>query len=184
MHFDDDLHAVLQIGDAVLADPVLLQLGLFVGGVIHEHQGVALLVQIGELLLLQGHALDLVLRAEAFAQLVAGLEVLGLDVGEGAALTRLDVAGLGHDPQALVVLKDHAGLDVVAVDFCHGGSPGLGRSQEGARIRSRSLEEAARLGKAGAPAVSSLLRSQPCVRLDQQLDRPAAQDSTRLDPVR
>src|SRR5690606_35846114 len=80
-------------------------------------QGVALLVQVREVLLLEGDALDLVLGAEAFVQLIAGLEVLGLDVGESPALAGLDVAGLGDDPQAAVVLQDHAGLDGVAVDF-------------------------------------------------------------------
>ena len=104
-------------GDAVFADPVLLQFDLLVGGVVHEDQAVAVVEQIGEVLLLQRHALDLVFRPETLVQLVAGFQVLGLDVGEGAALAGLDVAGLGDDPQAAVVLQDHAGLDGVAVDF-------------------------------------------------------------------
>ena len=147
MHFDGHLHAVLQIGDAILADPVLLQFDLLVVDVVHEDQGVALFVQIGEFLLFEGDAFDLVFRAEAFVQLVAGLEVLGLDVGEGAALAGLDVGGLGYDPQAAVHLQDHAGLDGVAVDFhrC------LGRDwaqPATARERAQSVEDAVPSGKA------------------------------------
>ena len=45
--------------------------------------------------------------------------VLQLDLGEGAALARLDVRGLDRDPQAPVVGDHIAGLDGVAVDL-HG----------------------------------------------------------------
>src|SRR5690606_5767315 len=119
VRLDDDLHAFLQIGDAVFADPALLQFDLLVGFVVHEDERFAVVEQVGVVALFQRDALDLVFRAEAFVQLVAGLEVFGLDVGEGAALAGLDVAGLGDDPQAAVVLQDHAGLDGVGVDF-HG----------------------------------------------------------------
>src|SRR5690606_16869747 len=152
-----------QIGNALFADPILLQLDLLIGFIVHEDEGFAVVEQVGVVALFQRDALDLVFRAEAFVQLVAGLEDFGLDVADGAALAGLDVAGLGDDPQAAIVLQDHAGLDGVGVDF-HGNRRARcwGRLAPTARAwRAKSpgaLEDKAKKGNGDGCASASGIR--------------------------
>ena len=115
---DGDHHAVLQEGGAV-ADEILLQLELLVAFGVHEHQRVALLVEEGEILLLQPDLLDRLGGAEALVELGAVDQVLQFDLVVGAALAGLDVIGPDRHPQAAIMLDDVAGTDFVAVDLGH-----------------------------------------------------------------
>ena len=74
-----DGHAVLEKGGAI-AHEVLGQFQLLVGLGVHEHQRLALLVEEGEVLLLQPHLLHRLGGAEALVELGAVDEVLQLDL--------------------------------------------------------------------------------------------------------
>ena len=116
MQLDRDHHAVLQEGGAV-ADEILLQLELLVGLGVHEHQRLALLVEEGEILLLEPDFFDRLGRAETLVELGAVDQVLQLDLIIGAALAGLDMVALDRRPEAALMLDDIARTDFVAVDF-------------------------------------------------------------------
>ena len=118
IELDRHHHAVLQEGGA-LADEILLQFELLVAFRVHEHQRVALLVEEGEILLLEADLLDRLGRAEALVELGAVDQVLQLDLVVGAALAGLDRVGPDRHPEAAIVLDDVAGTDFVAVDLGH-----------------------------------------------------------------
>ena len=119
MHFEGDLHAVLQECGA-FADKVLGQFDLLVAVLIHEHQAIALLIEIGEIAEFEIDLLDGFGRAETLVELGAAEDGLELDLGIGAALAGLDVIDLHRDPETVLVIDDEAGADFVAVDFGHG----------------------------------------------------------------
>src|SRR5690606_41866468 len=76
------LHDALPI--CALADEILLQLELLVGLGVHEHKRVALLVEKGEVLLLEPDLLHRLGGAEALVELGAVDEVLQFDLVVGA----------------------------------------------------------------------------------------------------
>jgi hypothetical protein len=92
VQFERHRHAVLQEGRA-FADEILVQFGLLVGVVVHEHQALALAVQELEILLLEAHALDLFVGAEPVVELATVDQVFQLDLIIGRALAGLDCHG-------------------------------------------------------------------------------------------
>ena len=102
---------------------------LVVGVLVHEHQAVAIGIEVLEVLGVEPDALDGVGAAEADVGLAAVDQVLHLDLHEGAALARLGMLGLGDLPDAFFVFEDVAGTNVHAADLHGGKSPGKRRCE-------------------------------------------------------
>src|SRR5690606_2810016 len=109
-------HAFLQEGRA-LADEFLVEIDLVVGFQIHEHEVLALAVEILEVFRLDARLFDALVGAEAVVELAAVDQVLELDLVISRALARLHRHGFHGHPQAAIVLDDHAGPDFVAIDL-------------------------------------------------------------------
>src|SRR5262245_36304067 len=103
-------------------EEVRLQRELLVVLLVHEDVAVAVLVEVLHLARIDESAFDLVLGAEALVGLGALVDVLHLDLHEGAAAAAdVDVVGLEHPPDALVPLEELTGTDLDCFDFGHGG---------------------------------------------------------------
>ncbi len=116
--FDGRRHAVLEEGAAV-AQQFGIKLDLLESLAVHEDEAAVILIKELLVLLLKPHLFDLVFGPEAFVQLPAIAQVLELDLGEGAALARLDMVDLDRGPEAPVMLQHVAGADFIAVDLGH-----------------------------------------------------------------
>src|SRR5262245_859372 len=105
-------------------EEVRLQRELLVVLLVHEHVALAVLVEVLHFARIYERALDLVLGAEALVGLGALVDVLHLDLHEGAtAVADVDVVGLEHAPDALVPLEKIAGTDLDCFNLGHGYAP-------------------------------------------------------------
>src|SRR5258705_3596137 len=112
------VHSVLEEGRG-LADQIFGQRHLLVRVLVHEHEHVAVVIQILKILGVEADALDRLGRAEANVVLAAVNEVFQLDLHVGAALARLGVLDFDGAPNAAFIFDDVAGTDVHAADL-HG----------------------------------------------------------------
>ena len=105
-----------------ITDAGLVGLHLFEGFLLHEVPVLAVAVE--ELHVGVDHVggLEVVGRLHRQFDHAAGLDEAVLDAGEGLALARLDVLGLGDDARFVIDQDLHAGLDVVHAIAGHGYS--------------------------------------------------------------
>ena len=111
-------HAVPQI-DGGIADDVAGDDDLLEILVVHEGVDITLGEQELHLVLVQTGALDRFLGAEPLDHLVAGADVLHLELNERAALAGLHDSGLEDHHQLAIVLQDVTRTHLVGVDL-HG----------------------------------------------------------------
>ena len=91
---------------------------LIVGGHVHEHEVVTVLVGVLESAVVHGLEFHLHARVEGLVDDLAGEHVLDGGAHEGGALARLDVLELHDGPQLPVEVQDGSVLDVVS-SLCH-----------------------------------------------------------------
>src|SRR6266480_1548575 len=126
---------------------------------VHEHVAVAVLVQVLHVARVDVGALDLVLGAEALVGLGAGLDVLHLDLHEGAAAAAdVDVVGLDDAPDALVPLEQVSGADLDCFDLGHGIYRWLRKGREFYTIYNRLIVFDVKTFVAGLPNLPGVYR--------------------------
>jgi hypothetical protein len=91
---------------------------LVVGRRVHEHEVLAVLVQVLHVALVHVRGLDLDARVEGLVDGLAGQDVLQLRADERRAFTGLDVLELDDGPQLALDVQHEAVLQVVG--GCHG----------------------------------------------------------------
>jgi hypothetical protein len=110
---------LLEVVDQV-ADPLAVEVDLVVGLLVHEDVVVALLVEVLHLALVEVGLLDLVVGPEALGDDGAGLEVLELEVEDGAPVPgRVEVAVDDLPELAVLADDDHALAHLAVFDGGH-----------------------------------------------------------------
>ena len=128
---DGQRGAVMEGDDAVgafeqelglVSDQGLRNENLIVGGHIHEHEIVAVLIGVLEVAVVDGLEIHLHARIEGLVDDLAGKHVLDGGAHEGGSLARLHVLELDDGPQLSVKVQDGTVLDVVG-SLCQINSP-------------------------------------------------------------
>ena len=106
----------------LIADESLWNVDLIVGGHIHEHEVVAVLVGVLEVAVIDGFEFHLHAGIEGLVNDLAREDVLDGGAHESGALARLDVLELDDGPQLAIEVQDGTVLDVIG-SLCQINSP-------------------------------------------------------------